>query len=719
MRKPITCLLMGLLMIAAGASAQPAKIKRGEKYMAAGDYIAAIELFKQAVDKEGLPEAKAALANAYFKAGDLQSAAQWYAVVAGMPEALPEHKYNYALALLHLGDCEAAEQWFREYLRFKPYDPRKTQLLNACQEKEKLEHKMKGQVSLELMPFNTVNNDFAPAYYKDGLVFTAELEPVSRAMKERPYGLYKVSRAEKDGQFTYSPPEPFAGTLNSKFHEGTASFDKEQAEIFFTRTRYLESSDKPNPLEISSARRLAQGGWSDLTPLPFCSDEYSVFHPSVSADGTRLYFASNMPGGYGGADLYVSFLENGQWTPAVNLGPLVNTNGDELFPFITDNDKLFFSSNGHFGLGGQDLFCSHREEDGSWEAPENLGFPINSEYDDFGIILEPGERSGFFTSNRPGGTGGDDIYHFLKTGRLAQVDVIALNSGEPVSGAVVVNACTNDTLTADENGRLFLHLSDCCNLTGSAPAFLERTLQACPEEGKPASDTLFFALALEPEPEPQPEAPEMPEASTNPEVPPSEQPMFRGVVFNETTGVPVYNAQLKLFGTSCSDPVIVATDKKGRFAIPLESGCCYQVRVERDNYFSRNLEKKLCTGPAGEEGPALNIFLTPYAADTESESDGEWLPVKATPQEESFGFQKSKKVEGDTSFSFQVNVYYEVGRTSVREESVPELFKLLHLLQDNPEIVVEIGSHTDSRGSDDFNQKLSQRRADAVVRYLA
>lgn len=715
MRKRTILLVMAWLLMAAVVFAQPAKIRRADQYMAAGDFPAAIELYKQVAEKEGLPEAKAALADAYFRAGDLQSAAQWYAVVAGAPESLPEYKYKLGLVLLRLGDCQSAEQWFRDYLRFMPYDPRKLQLLNACAEKERLENKLKGQASVELMPFNTASNDFAPAFYQDGLVFTAEREPVNRTMKERPYGLYKVSMAEKDGELAFSQPEPFAGILNSRFHEGTASFNREQTEIFFTRTRYLESSGKANPLEVSSARRLAQGGWSDLAPLPFCSDDYSVFHPSISADGKCLYFSSNKPGGMGGADLYLSYLENGQWTPAINLGPAINTSGDELFPFISETDKLYFSSNGHFGLGGQDLFCSRQAEDGAWMAPENLGAPLNSESDDIGIILETGEESGYFTSSRPGGIGGDDIYHFRKTGRLAQVDIVGLHSGEPIPGATVVNACTGDTLAADANGRLFLRLPTCCVLNGRAPGYLERSLEACPEEGKPVYDTLFIALALEPEPAPEPEEGEA--AAGVPEEPAAEQPMLRGVVFNESTGLPVINAQLKLFATNCSDPTIVATDKNGRFAIPLEQGCCYQVRAERDNFFSRNLEKKICTGPDGNHDQPLNIFLTPYAADPGSEGEG--LPVSAAPREESFGFQKSRRAAEDTSFAFVINVYYDLGRTSVREESVPELFKLLHLLQENPQIVLEISSHTDSRGSDNYNQQLSQRRADAIVRYLA
>ncbi|MCB0554480.1 MAG: OmpA family protein [Phaeodactylibacter sp.] len=717
MRKRMAWLALCWLLVAGSATAQNTKMKRAGQYLANGDYKAAIELYQPLAEKDGLPEAKIGLAQAYFRMGDFQSAAQWYGLIAGLPECTPEHKYNYALTLMRLGDCEAAQRWFGEYLRFKPYDPRKPQLLDACNQKELLENKLKGQVEIELLSFNSIYSDFAPAFYKDGLVFTSERPVENRKDGRRFTGLYLVSRQEKDGEAAYSAPEPFAGGLNSKFHEGTATFDQTQTEIYFTRTRYFESPEKPHRLEITSARRLAQGGWSDLSPLPISNDDYSVAHPSLSPDGNRLFFSSDRAGGFGGRDLYLSIFENGQWGPPINLGPSINTEGDEVFPFITNNGRLYFSSDGHFGLGGQDIFWSTEGADGFWETPENMGAPINTSFDDFSLILEPDEASGYFTSNRSGGIGGDDIYHFRKTGRLAQVDVVGLYTGEPIAGAVVANDCTSQTMTADTNGRLFIRLPQCCQLSGNAPGYQERSLEACPEEGKPASDTLFIALALEPAPQPEPfEAPAEVDFSSNPELPLTSQPSLNGMVFSEASGRPVFNAQLKLFATNCSDPMIVSTDKQGRFSIPLEADCCYQVRVERDNFFSRNIDRKVCTDPANNLEQFLNISLTPYASDPDSEGEG--LPVKVTPQDGGFGFQKSMQEEGD-DFAFRMNVYYDVGRSSVRQESVPELFKLLDLLKNNPDIVLEISSHTDAQGSDSFNQQLSQRRADAIVRYLA
>jgi outer membrane protein OmpA-like peptidoglycan-associated protein/tetratricopeptide (TPR) repeat protein len=703
-------------LLAAGSLAgQAAKLKKAEQQYRAGNFSAAIELYHPLAEKDGLPEAKLGLAESYRQIGDFHAAAQWYAQAVSLPECQAEHKLHYALSLLQLDRCEAAQEVLTDYLKLKPYDARRAEFSAVCAQQERLRHKLKGQAEVELMPFNSPYADFAPAFYKEGVVFTSERETDNRG--RRFTKLFVVSRSED----AYSAPELFAGTFNARFHQGTATFNQDFSEIYFTRTRYLESPDKLNRLEISSARRLAVGGWSELAALPISSDDFSVAHPALSPDGKRLYFSSDRPGGFGGRDLYYSSFENGQWGAPVNLGPAVNTAGDEVFPFAAADGKLYFSSDGHFGLGGQDIFWSREQDEGLWGKPENLGYPINTEHDDFSFILAPDGAAGYFTSNRPGGIGGDDIYFFRKTGRLAQVDLVDLDSGEPIAGARLWDACTQSERQADANGRLYLRLPECCTLTGKAEGYQERALEACPEEGKPIADTLFIALALElRSPTDEIAAPALPAqeaAAAAPGVlaaiPSSGGTMLQGTVFSQATGKPIFQAQLKLFGSKCSDPPIVSTDRQGRFAIPLEAGCCYQVRAERDSYFSKNLDKKICL-QADNAPAALNIFLTPYAIDAASEGEG--ASVDASQEEAAFGF-KSKSGE-DSSLSFTVNVYYDTGRSSVRSESVPELVKLLHLLQDNPEIILEISSHTDANGSDLFNQQLSQRRADAVVKYL-
>lgn len=167
-------------------------------------------------------------------------------------------------------------------------------------------------------------------------------------------------------------------------------------------------------LSIYTARRDKNGDWTDVSILPFCSEEFNTVHPSLSADGRRLFFSSNRPGGFGGIGVLYSDFFNGAWSPPINLGPVVNTEGNEIFPFAEKNGRLHFASNGHIGLGGLDIYYTVPLAKNEWSMPVNLGAPINSNADDFGIVFGANETWGFFTSDRDGGAGRDDIYVFRK-----------------------------------------------------------------------------------------------------------------------------------------------------------------------------------------------------------------------------------------------------------------------------------------------------------------
>ena len=178
------------------------------------------------------------------------------------------------------------------------------------------------------------------------------------------------------------------------------------------------SSDKTVKLKLYRLVYLPnENRWGDqlIEAVPFNDREYSVGHAALTADGQTLYFASDKPGGYGGVDIYKSVRDqSGNWAAPTNLGPSINTSGDEMFPFVSNDGTLYFSSNGHLGLGGLDVFSatavSTKE---GWSAPENLGFPINTNSDDFGYIIDKENKNGYFVSNRAGGKGDDDIYKFV------------------------------------------------------------------------------------------------------------------------------------------------------------------------------------------------------------------------------------------------------------------------------------------------------------------
>jgi len=717
MRKRSLWLLPVLLFLWAGVSAQSTKWRKANQYFAEGDYRAAIPLYEEVLGQEDLAEAKIRLAEAFRFLGNYQSSAQWYALVVSLPESKPEHKYYYGLMLLYTGDCEAAGRWFRDYLKYQPYDPRKPRLLNACDYTRSLAGKNAGKVKVSLPDFNSPNSELGPAYYKNGLVFSAfrkSEEDPSRSFLD----LFMVDANGGGMAKTYSPPVLFSGSIQSKFHEGIVTFNSEETEIFFTRTRDLSSRNLfPNirRMEIVSARLLPQGGWSNLQPLHFSSDNYSVGHPSLSKDGKRLFFSSDMPGGKGGKDLYLSFFENGQWGPPINLGPAVNTPDDEVFPYISDSGKLYFSSTGHLGMGGQDIFWTEEGADGLWVVPENMGYPINTEADDFGIILNKTESEGYFTSRRSGGKGKDDIYFFqmaAPSGTVTQVDVIDIGSSAPIPNARVLNSCSGEMLQAGPDGRLVLLLPECCTLSGQAAGYQKRSVEACGRAGDLPEDTLFIALALAPEPQPEPvlQQKEIVEVETTSPF------VLSGLVLSRENGKPVFQAEVRLTSSKCPAPSAILTDKQGRFSLALEANCCYELRLERDNFFTQTIGTPICANGDKPE-QFFKLYMTPYLADPGSEGDGGGIPVKMDTEDKGIGFYSSREA-GTDNFAFRINVYYDVGRSSVQKGSVDELTRLLQLMQDNPAIILEISSHTDSQGDDLSNQALSQKRADAIVRFL-
>ena len=266
---------------------------------------------------------------------------------------------------------------------------------------------------------NTAFQEYSPAFYQDGLVFIASNPAVSTDKKEddktgkTATSIFWAKKGEKN---LLLKPVPFAKELTTKFYDGPLSFSTDAKTIFFTRSNVkrnkpIRAKDGLVKLKIYSAQ-LKGDVWANISELPFNNTEFDCAHPSVSPDGRRLYFSSNRPGGFGGMDLYVSTFINGKWSDPVNLGPKVNTDKNDIFPFIHADGKVFFTSNGRKdGIGGLDIYFTMKTDTG-WLTPQLLPEPINSRSDDFGIIVEKNKKTGYFSSNRARGLGDDDIFSF-------------------------------------------------------------------------------------------------------------------------------------------------------------------------------------------------------------------------------------------------------------------------------------------------------------------
>ncbi len=270
------------------------------------------------------------------------------------------------------------------------------------------------QFSVEPAPFSSIGkNDFAPMWYKDGIVYCSNFKERSflAILKKKTYTLFYTNLADSTKSKTN---ELFSFELTSRMNDGPITFNNDLSTAYFNRNHKISSifksfPDSINPLGIFSAKYI-DNRWRHIEPFPYNNPHYSLLTPMLSPDNKRLYFASDMPGGYGGTDLYYSDWDGKKWLPPVNMCSIINTPGNESYPFITIDGTLFFSSDGHPGLGGKDIFFTYSEND-VWARPINLGEGINTPFDDFGLIITDNFSEGYFTSNR---TNYDIIYEIEK-----------------------------------------------------------------------------------------------------------------------------------------------------------------------------------------------------------------------------------------------------------------------------------------------------------------
>jgi outer membrane protein OmpA-like peptidoglycan-associated protein len=358
-------------------------------------------------------EGQRRLAESYHNMGlDVESEAVYLKLITDNMGVLPEDYYNYAMVLKANGKYTEAAKSMDKFKTLKPNDLRAKDYVENKNEFAALQ-KDNGIYKIEHLNINTDALDFGTSYYKNSIVFSSTR--TNHKMIVRNYNwtnqpFWDIYMAEVDGD-QLKEVEIFDKDLNSKLHDGPVSFSNEGNFIAFTRnTEHDKTKDKVVELQICFSN-FVDGKWTDPEPFFLNNEKYSVGHPCLSIDGRTMYFASDMPGGYGGVDIYrISRDASDVWGKAENLGIEINTEGDEMFPFYEEkNGKLFFASNGHSGLGGLDIFeCTAI---GIGFGPvNNAGFPLNTQYNDFAFIVNNELNKGYFSSDRADGSGGDDIY---------------------------------------------------------------------------------------------------------------------------------------------------------------------------------------------------------------------------------------------------------------------------------------------------------------------
>lgn len=440
MPKKLLLFLVTVLSLLQLGFAQERRLERANKKYKEYSFSPAIDIYKRVLDK-GYESADLLkrLGNSYYFNAKYEEAAPIYRELIekyGQDDSIitPGFYFRYAQTLKTLGSYEEADKMMVKFA-----DAAQSSGINKALGEDYLTRidENSGRYTIENFPYNSKYSDFAPTFYKDGLIFSSDRDTGNLARYRHTWNsrdfldLYEVTAMEDSSSVRKVP-----GEINTRLHESTSVVTKDGTTMYFTRNNFFEGKRYEDAegvvrLKIYQAT-LVDGEWTDIIELPFNSDTYSVAHPVLSPDEKQLYFVSDMPGTTGESDIWkVSIIGDGTYSTPVNLGTTINTEARETFPYITDKDVLYFSSDGHPGLGGLDVFATKIAFDEYDQPVVNVGRPINGNQDDFSFIIDDGTKQGFFASNRAeGGIGGDDIYGFTET------EPIRLDCLQEVTGTV-------------------------------------------------------------------------------------------------------------------------------------------------------------------------------------------------------------------------------------------------------------------------------------------
>ena len=403
------------------------------------------------------------IANGYRLNHDTENAALWFGEVVKevvKEEGNPINLLYYAQALQSNGDAQNAKKYFLKYnelIGSETADQRGVYLAAAIDRMNDWENDQDIILKRE-DAINSENLDFSPTFYKDGIVFVSSRKLAdSKKYKwtdEYFMNLYYAS-ANKEGEL--ENVQSFSKMINSKYHEGPVAFNKNFDRIFFTRNDHLNGKLNKNKkgvtkLGIFTAIRDGEK-WTEPKPLDFNMAEYEECHPSVTANGKLLYFASDREGGQGGMDIYVAEFNGGKWSEPFNLGPTINTPGNDVFPFIHDDGTLYFASDGWGGLGGLDIFHTKKDKANHWTPATNMGQPYNSRKDDFGFVLNVLGTEGYLNSSREGGKGKDDIYSFKRKSFEETKTEVSDKSDKADKSNITIYQSTNNYYTEVNMGK--------------------------------------------------------------------------------------------------------------------------------------------------------------------------------------------------------------------------------------------------------------------------
>lgn len=564
-----------------------------------------------------------------------------------------------------------------------------------------------GGLSLNQSQRKVGDDYYTPATANDANVITAK-------------GSDYITGSREYVEYAPIPSKRFSRTLNSKYHEGPCTFYHTEDRVIFTRNNKMvggllgQRGKGISRLKLYTAVKKNRD-WQQIKELPFNSDDYSCGHPTLTVDDQLLYFVSDMPGGYGGTDIYLSRFENGEWSKPVNLGGSVNSQGNEMFPYVDDRGNLYFSTDGRPGLGGLDMFFISMNTATGLPAGKarNLGAPLNSNKDDFGILTDSERNEGYFSSNRKRGNADDDIYHFKRLGSLYGcreliVNVFDNNTKKSLSNVRFKYVNKKDTLfvenvTTNVQGNIKLCLEADNEFIFD---YLEKSYEPLTKnfdnfdasDYEPSVMNIYLKPEVVKEKKPIKKEPQRMVMQRREQ---SLSKVFKGVIRGAEDGNSVAGVRLKFTNLCSGISQEYMTRKDGSYEFERDVECDYELTATKDDFAVSTeviprIERKVSVIKSLFKPKEKRVNIPNYSGgslfDTELYRIGDVVKLNS--------------------------IYYESNTWELNGLSERELDRLVATMKRYPNMIVEIRSHTDSRGNADVNLALSKRRVNEAVKYL-
>ena len=665
----ILTLTLGILVL---SGCKQSYISKGDEAYNNLAFKKAIKNYEKALGKKEDSKLHAKIASAYERMNNSAKAEEHYEIALKDENADDKIHFNYAKSLVFNGKQDEAITEINLYLQKHPGDEYIKEWVSKQTKIGEFDEFEPDRINMELLPISGFSGTFSACPNKDIVYFIGEKEAETGAIVNPWNGkaFLDVFQIQKGVGNSWSEPKPIKGDMNSILHDGPITLDSSGQTAYVTKSAVKDNNKRKlddeqyNQLIIAEYKKNISGNWTFSKDLSFNQAKSSTMHPALTYDAKFLFFSSDREGGKGGNDLYMVELDGNTntWGEAQNLGPNINTPGNEVFPFAYVKDTLFFSSNGHGGMGGLDVFVS--TFDGSvWSHPRNLKAPINTNFDDFSFYREKNGLAGYLSSNR---TGNDKIYSwgvhdpvFLLVGKVID------NVNDPVPYANVVLRRGNivlDSVITDPSGEFSMPLEwkKDYEVNGSKITLKTNTVNVS-TLGKTNSDTINVELILE-----------SPEFSVN------------GIVINKNSKARIPNVKVELLNSVDARLNEVQSNANGEFKFRLNSNEDYSIYGSLKNNFTRKVEVSTM---GLKESKTFEVVL------------------------------ELEELKEDVTVTLN-NIYYDYNKWNIRADAVGDLDNLLRFMKDNPGARIELRSHTDSRGTSDYNLGLSDKRAKSAMNYL-